>query len=58
MMATIIKVGRGDMNLDYIDELFEKQNRHLVPATFSPSGLYLANIEYDDLLIYLIKKII
>ena len=48
MIATIIKVGRGDMNLDYIDELFDKQNRHLVPATFSPSGLYLANIEYDE----------
>jgi|TARA_B110000037_G_C17099340_1_gene497356 tRNA pseudouridine38-40 synthase len=48
MMATIIKVGRGEMNLDYIDELFEKKNRHLVPATFSPNGLYLANIEYDE----------
>ena len=48
MIATIINVGRGEMAVDYIDTLFQKKDRSLTPATFSPNGLYLANIEYDE----------
>jgi len=47
MMATIIKVGNGKMKLNYIETLFINKNRHLVPPTFSPNGLYLTNIKYD-----------
>ena len=49
MIATIINVGRNEMDLDYIDILFKKKDRSLTPATFSPNGLYLTNIKYDKI---------
>ena len=49
MIATIIYVGRNEMDLDYIDTLFKKKDRSLTPATFSPNGLYLTNIKYDKI---------
>jgi tRNA pseudouridine38-40 synthase len=49
MIATIINVGRGEMAVDYIDTLFQKKDRSLTPATFSPNGLYLTNINYDNI---------
>ena len=48
MIATIIAVGRAEINPDYIETLFMKKNRNLTPATFSPNGLYLTNIKYDE----------
>ncbi len=48
MIGTIIKVARGGMSVEYIDDLIYKNDRHLVPATFSPNGLYLVNIKYDE----------
>lgn len=47
MIATIIAVGKGQISDNYIDILFEKGDRSLTPATFSPNGLYLTNIKYD-----------
>ena len=47
MIATIIAVGKGQISDKYIDILFEKGDRSLTPATFSPNGLYLTNIKYD-----------
>ena len=48
MMGTIIKVGYGAFKADHIDLLFQQNDRCLVPATFSPNGLYLTNIRYDS----------
>ena len=47
MIATIIKVARKEISIDHIDTLFQKKDRSLTPATFSPNGLYLTNIKYD-----------
>jgi len=49
MIATIINVAKKEMSADYIDTLFEKKDRTLAPATFSPNGLYLTNIKYDKI---------
>jgi len=49
MIATIINVGKKEISADYIDTLFEKKDRSLTPATFSPNGLYLTNIKYDKI---------
>jgi len=48
MMGTIIKVGYGSIDADHIDFLLLQNDRRLVPATFSPNGLYLTNIRYDS----------
>lgn len=48
MLATIITIARGEKDLNYIDELFEKKDRSLTPPTFMPNGLYLTNIKYDS----------
>ena len=47
MIATIIDVAKKEMSIDYINTLFQKKDRTLTPATFSPNGLYLTNIKYD-----------
>ncbi len=47
MIATIIDVAKKEMSIDYINTLFQKKDRSLAPATFSPNGLYLTNIKYD-----------
>jgi tRNA pseudouridine38-40 synthase len=49
MIATIINVAKKEMSIDYIDTLFQKKDRSLTPATFSPNGLYLTNIKYDKI---------
>jgi len=49
MIATIINVARKEISADYVDTLFEKKDRSLTPATFSPNGLYLTNIKYDKI---------
>jgi len=49
MIATIIDVAKKEMSIDYIDTLFQKKDRSLTPATFSPNGLYLTNIKYDKI---------
>jgi tRNA pseudouridine38-40 synthase len=42
-------VAKKEISADYIDTLFEKKDRSLTPATFSPNGLYLTNIKYDKI---------
>ena len=49
MIATIINVAKKEISVDYIDTLFQKKDRSLTPATFSPNGLYLTNIKYDKI---------
>jgi len=49
MIATIINVARKEISIDHIEILFEKKDRSLTPATFSPNGLYLTNIKYDKI---------
>jgi len=49
IIATIINIGRREIEVDYIDTLIKKKDRSLAPATFSPNGLYLTNIKYDKI---------
>lgn len=48
MLGTILKVGYGAIDVSRIDILLKQNDRRLVPATFSPNGLYLTNIRYDS----------
>jgi len=47
-MAVIILIGRGEKDVDFVDELFLEKDRSKAPPTFMPNGLYLSNIKYDN----------
>jgi len=48
MIGALIYVGKGAHPPDYIKELLQKRDRTLSPPTFSPSGLYLTGVGYDE----------
>ncbi len=48
MIGALIYVGKGAFPPDYIKTLLNERNRTLSPPTFSPSGLYLTGVGYDE----------
>ena len=48
MVGALIYVGNGKYTPLFIKELLEQKNRTLSPPTFSPNGLYLVGVEYDQ----------
>ena len=48
MVGALIYVGNGKYAPLFIKELLEQKNRTLSPPTFSPNGLYLVGVEYDQ----------
>lgn len=48
MVGALIYVGNGKNPPEFIKELLEQKNRTLSPPTFSPNGLYLAGVAYDE----------
>ena len=48
MVGALIYVGNGKNSPEFINELLEQKNRTLSPPTFSPNGLYLAGVQYDE----------
>ena len=48
MVGALIYVGNGKNPPELIKELLEQKNRTLSPPTFSPNGLYLAGVRYDE----------
>jgi tRNA pseudouridine38-40 synthase len=48
MVGALIYVGNGKQSPEFIKELLEQKNRTLSPPTFSPNGLYLAGVDYDE----------
>jgi tRNA pseudouridine38-40 synthase len=48
MVGALIYVGNGKQSQTFIQELLEQKNRTLSPPTFSPNGLYLAGVQYDE----------
>ena len=48
MIGALIYVGKGAYPPVYIKELLQKRDRTLSPPTFSPYGLYLTGVGYDD----------
>jgi len=48
MVGALIYVGNGKYPPSFIQQLLERKNRTLAPPTFSPKGLYLVGVEYDQ----------
>ncbi len=48
MIGALIYVGKGAFQPDYIKTLLNERDRTLSPPTFSPSGLYLTGVGYDE----------
>ncbi|MEQ1598112.1 MAG: tRNA pseudouridine(38-40) synthase TruA [Methylotenera sp.] len=48
MVGALIYVGNGKNPPEFIKDLLEQKNRTLSPPTFSPNGLYLAGVAYDE----------
>lgn len=48
MVGALIAVGQEKQQADWIIDLLQKKDRRLSAATFSPNGLYLAEINYPE----------
>jgi tRNA pseudouridine38-40 synthase len=48
MLGALIYVGKGAHTPDYIKTLLQKRDRTISPPTFSPHGLYLTSVGYDE----------
>jgi len=48
MVGALIYVGKGKHPPDYIGELLRGHDRTKAPPTFSPDGLYLTGVGYDE----------
>ena len=48
MVGALIYVGKGNHPPDYIGELLQGHDRTKAPPTFSPDGLYLTGVGYDE----------
>jgi tRNA pseudouridine38-40 synthase len=48
MVGALIYVGKGKYPPEFIKSLLENKDRTLSPPTFSPSGLYLTGVAYDE----------
>lgn len=48
MLGALVYVGKGAHAPEYIKELLQKRDRTISPPTFSPHGLYLTSVRYDE----------
>ena len=48
MVGALVYVGKGKYPPDFIKNLLENKDRTLSPPTFSPCGLYLTGVAYDE----------
>lgn len=48
IVGSLVYIGSGRESVEWISELLKQTNRTLAAPTFSPSGLYLAAIHYDE----------
>jgi tRNA pseudouridine38-40 synthase len=48
MVGALIYVGNGKHAPVFIQDLLAQKDRTLSPPTFSPNGLYLAGVQYDE----------
>jgi len=46
MVATIVEVGRGKMEPDFVAQLLERRERSMAPAAAPPQGLFLVEVRY------------
>jgi len=48
MVGALVYIGKGSYPPDYLQTLLQQANRALSPPTFSPAGLYLTGVGYDE----------
>lgn len=48
MVGALVYIGKGAYPPDYIKMLLDQRDRTLSPPTFSPHGLYLTGVGYDE----------
>lgn len=48
IMGTLITIGQGKQRADWVPHLLEQRDRRLSAPTFSPKGLYLADVAYPE----------
>lgn len=48
MVGALIYIGKGKYPPSYMQVLLQNKDRTLSPPTFSPSGLYLTDVGYDE----------
>ncbi len=48
MVGALVYVGNGKYPPEFIKELLVQKDRTLSPPTFSPQGLYLVGVQYND----------
>jgi tRNA pseudouridine38-40 synthase len=48
MVGALIYVGKGSYAPDFVKTLLEAKDRKKSPPTFSPDGLYLTGVDYED----------
>ncbi len=48
IMAALLVVGKGKQASAWMQSLLEAKSRQMCPPTFTPYGLYLAKIDYED----------
>lgn len=48
MVGALVYIGKGAYPPDYLKTLLQQANRTLSPPTFSPAGLYLTGVGYDE----------
>lgn len=48
MIGALVYIGKGAYAPDYMKVLLQKRDRNLSPPTFSPCGLYLTGVKYDE----------
>ena len=48
MIGALVYIGKGAHPPEYIKALLQKRDRTLSPPTFSPNGLYLTGVSYDE----------
>ena len=46
--GSLLRVGRGEEEVDWVKEILEKQDRSLAASTASPEGLYFVSARYPD----------
>jgi len=49
MMGALIYIGKGKYPPAYIQTLLDARDRTMSPPTFSPDGLYLTGVKYDQI---------
>ena len=48
MVGSLLHIGQGRQNSEWIKTVLQGKNRDLAAPTFSPDGLYLVEVSYPD----------